>query len=568
MTNNELYNLWISKATGDAELTEELLRIERDPEAIEDRFYKELEFGTGGLRGVIGAGSNRVNIYTVGRATQGLCEYLKSKFQNPSVAIAYDSRKNSQLFAFEAAGVFAANGIMAHIFDELKPTPMLSFAVRKLGCSAGIVITASHNPAKYNGYKVYGADGCQITLAAAEEIISRINATEYFSGVKNEPLKDALRSGRVKYIKKAVEDAYFKEVKNCSVFPGVKHTSLRVAYTPLNGAGSKPVRRILDMVGVHDVDVVREQENPDPDFTTCPYPNPEYAKALALALELAKRTDADIVLGTDPDCDRVGAAALHEGRYVLLSGNQTGALLLDFICRMLEKKGKLPQRPLAVKTIVTSELIQAIATSYGVELVNVLTGFKFIGEVIGALEAQGQVSRFIFGLEESYGYLSGTYARDKDAVGASMLICEMAAYYKKRGKTLVDALNELYAQHGSFFDRLESTEYEGAQGMRDMADIMEALRSDPPVEIGGQRVTEFTDYLSGKKIGEGGEAETGLPTSNVLGFALAGGSSVIVRPSGTEPKLKVYYSLRAADMDECEKLYKAASQNMAELLKK
>ncbi len=568
MANNEIYNLWVAKATGDAELSEELLRIKHDPEAIEDRFYKELEFGTGGLRGVIGAGSNRMNIYTVGRATQGLSEYIKSKFEKPSVAIAYDSRKNSQLFAFDAAGVFAANGIMVHIFEELKPTPMLSYAVRKLKCSAGIVITASHNPAKYNGYKVYGADGCQITLAAAEEIISYINAADYFSGVKTEPLQDALKNGRVKYIKKSVEDAYFKEVKNCSVFPGVKHTSLRVAYTPLNGAGSKPVRRILEMVGVHDVDIVKEQENPDPAFTTCPYPNPENAKALKLGLELAERTGADIVLGTDPDCDRVGAAVLHDGRYVLLSGNQTGALLLDFICRMRIKRGKMPKNPLAIKTIVTTELIQAIAQSYGVELKNVLTGFKFIGEVIGGLEAKGEVSRFIFGLEESYGYLSGAYARDKDAVNASMLICEMAAYYKKRGKTLVDALDEIYAEHGSFFDRLESTEYEGAQGMRDMAGIMDALRADAPREIGGLKVAEFTDYLSGRRVGRTGEAKTELPSSNVLGFALEGGSSVIVRPSGTEPKLKVYYSLRAENMDECEKLYKLASKSMAEFLKK
>ncbi len=568
MSYKKLYMQWLEKAKGDPELLEELLRIQTDDDAIEDRFYRELAFGTGGMRGLIGAGTNRMNVYTVARASQGLANYLKGKKEAPSIAIAYDSRKNSYEFALTAASVFAANGIKVHIFGELTPTPMLSFAVRELGCDAGIVVTASHNPAAYNGYKVYNEDGCQITLEAANQITAYIGELDYFSGIKTEELERAKKRGMFQYIETAVEDAYFAAVKACSVYADVKNTNLKVVYTPLNGAGNKPVRRILEAIGIYDLYVVPEQELPDVAFSTCPYPNPESQKALSYGIELAERIGADIVLGTDPDCDRVGAAVLYGGEYTLINGNQMGALLLNFICRMRKKYKTIPDRPFAVKTIVTTELVQAIADSYGVELKNVLTGFKFIGECIGDLEKEGEENRFVFGLEESYGYLSGTYVRDKDAVNASMLVCEMAAYYKKKGKTLVDALFGLYEKFGVYYDRLESTSYEGAQGMRDMADIMDKLRESPPSTLASEAVVEVRDYLKRVIYKQDGQHDTGLPASNVLGLALESGSTVIVRPSGTEPKLKVYYSLHCdGGLEECEKRYQTVVEDMAKILR-
>lgn len=546
MNVKELYKLWCENAVDDEDLQRELKNIENDEDAINDSFYRELEFGTGGLRGVIGAGTNRMNIYTVRRATQGFADYINEAFENPSVAVSYDSRIKSDVFAKAAAGVFAANGIKVHIYSELMPTPMLSFAVRALKCSAGVMVTASHNPSKYNGYKAYGSDGCQLSLSASEVVIQKVNKLDIFKDVKTVDFEKAVADGMIEYIGNDVIEDYYKNVLAQGINTKlVADSGLKVVYTPLNGTGNKPVRHILDVIGIKDVTVVPEQENPDGNFTTCPYPNPEIREALELGLKLCDKVKPDLLLATDPDCDRVGIAVPDEnGGYVLFSGNEVGAMLLEYICNQRTKLGTMPKDPITVKTIVTTDIIKKIAAKYGVEVIEVLTGFKFIGEQIGLLEKKGEENRFVFGYEESYGYLAGSYVRDKDAVIASMLICEMAAYYRTQGISLLQARENLYKEYGVFVHTQHSFTFEGAAGMKKMSDIMTNLRNNVPEEIAGCKVIGFDDYQASvsKNIETGAETEILLPKSNVLAFRLTDGAGVIIRPSGTEPKIKAYYT--------------------------
>ncbi len=537
-----LYRRWLARAGEDRDLTEELKEIAGDDGQIEDRFYRALEFGTGGLRGVIGAGTNRMNIYTVGQATQGLACDLK-KSGGKSVAIAYDSRIKSDLFAKRAACVLAANGIKAMLYPQLMPTPSLSYAVRRLGCDAGICVTASHNPAKYNGYKVYGADGCQITLEAADRILAEIGKIDLFDDVRAMPEADARAAGLLEDIPNSVVDDFLQAVYSQRVRPEADG-ALKVVYTPLNGAGRMCVTRILKMTGVTDLTLVPEQAEPDGNFPTCPYPNPEIREALERGLALCETARPDLLLATDPDCDRVGIAVRQGGEYRLLSGNEVGVLLLDYIARGRLQAGTMPQSPIAVKTIVTTDMAERVAAEYGVALKNVLTGFKFIGEQIGFLEQKGQESRYIFGFEESYGYLSGGYVRDKDAVVASMLICEMARYYKKQGKTLCDVMEALYQKHGYYQNRLLSFSFEGAGGMARMKAMMQGLRDNAPRQIAGARVCGWSDYLSSVRWEDGKTAKIDLPQSDVLEYRMDSGAKLIVRPSGTEPKMKAYLSVK------------------------
>ena len=544
MTEMELYKLWCEKAVDDPDLQTELKSIEGDEAAIQDRFYRDLEFGTGGLRGVIGAGAYRLNVYTIRRATQGLADYVNGAFENGSVAIAYDSRIKSDKFAKEAAAVLAANGIKVYIYSELMPTPMLSWAVRELKCQAGIVITASHNPAKYNGYKVYGEDGCQITLDVANTVIGKINAVEMFGGAKVVDFEDGIKSGKIEYIKQDVIDKYLDKVAQQGVHTDlVADSGLKVVYTPLNGTGNKPVRAILKKIGIKEVTVVPEQENPDGNFPTCPFPNPEIKEALAKGLELCKTVKPDLLLATDPDCDRVGIAVPDpEGNYVLFSGNEVGAMLLNYLLSQKKEQGTLSKNSIAVKSFVSTDLAEVIAKKYNCTFKNLLTGFKYIGELITNLEEEGRASDFVMGFEESYGYLAGTHARDKDAVVASMLICEMAAYYKTKNMNLVDVMNSLYEEFGYYANVVESYTFEGAAGMDKMASIMDTLRSNSPKEIAGMPVTAVSDYkTSTVTFADGSPSKTiDLPKSNVLAFDLVNGNKVIVRPSGTEPKIKAY----------------------------
>lgn len=555
MNEKELYALWCEKATEDPDLQNELKAIENDDEAIKDRFYRDLEFGTGGLRGVIGAGAYRMNIYTIRRATQGLADYVKEAFPtDPSVAIAYDSRIKSDVFAKTAASVLAANGIKVHIYSELMPTPMLSYAVRALDCSAGIVITASHNPAKYNGYKVYGSDGCQLTLGAAEIVLKNINSVPMFGGARFISFEEGLSNGSINYIGKDVIDSYLDNVAKQGIHTDLCASSgLKVVYTPLNGTGNKPVRAILNKIGIKDVTVVPEQEYPDGSFTTCPFPNPEIKEALACGLKLCENVKPDLLLATDPDCDRVGIAVPDEsGSYVLFTGNEVGAMLLEYICAERTKLGTMPAEPVAVKTIVTTDIAQKIAEEYGVKMINVLTGFKFIGEQIGFLEAKGEEKRYIFGFEESYGYLAGSYVRDKDAVVASMLICEMAAFYRTKGISLLKARENMYAKYGVYKHSQQSFTCEGVTGMERMKEIMSDLRSNTPKAIGGLNVTRFDDYLAGtsENTADGNKTMLTLPKSDVLTFTLTDGASVVIRPSGTEPKIKAYYTTTGKTEEE------------------
>jgi phosphoglucomutase len=554
MSEIELYELWCRNASDDADLQTELASIKDDKDAISDRFYRDLEFGTGGLRGVIGAGTNRMNIYTIRRATQGFADYLNQEYSNPSIAVSYDSRIKSDVFAKAAAEVLAANGIKVHIYTELMPTPMLSFAVRQLKCQGGIMVTASHNPAKYNGYKVYGDDGCQITLRGAEIILEKINSLDIFNDVKSSSFDEELAKGNISYIGNDTIEEYYKNVLAEGINTDLCASSgLKVVYTPLNGTGNKPVRHILSRIGISDVTVVPEQENPDGNFTTCPYPNPEIREALELGLKKCEEVKPDLLLATDPDCDRVGIAVpAEDGSYVLFSGNEVGAMLLEYICQQRIAKGTMPKNPIAVKTIVTTDIVYSIAKEYGVEVLDVLTGFKFIGEQIAFLEAKGEENRYIFGFEESYGYLSGGYVRDKDAVDASMLICEMAAYYRTQGITLLQARENMYKKYGVFYHTLHSFTFEGESGMIKMNDIMNSLRSNPPMEIAGLKVVKFEDYKTSicKDIASGTESEITLPKSNVLAFYLEGGAKAIVRPSGTEPKIKTYFTAKAPTHDE------------------
>ncbi|MDD6098800.1 MAG: phospho-sugar mutase [Oscillospiraceae bacterium] len=571
MTELELYNTWCDNAVDDDDLQTELKAIKEDSDAINDRFYRDLEFGTGGLRGVIGAGTNRMNIYTVRRATQGFADYLNQEYSEPSVAVSYDSRIKSNVFAKAAAEVLAANGIRVYIYSELMPTPMLSFAVRRLNCQGGIMVTASHNPAKYNGYKVYGDDGCQITLRGAEIILEKINSLDMFSGVKTSSFEEEISKGNISYIGQEVIDDFYKNVLAQGINTELCASSgLKVVYTPLNGTGNKPVRTILSKIGISDVTIVPEQEMPDGNFTTCPYPNPEIREALELGLKKCEEVRPDLLLATDPDCDRVGIAVpAEDGGYVLFSGNEVGAMLLEYICTQRIAKGTMPENPIAVKTIVTTDIVYSIAKEYGVEVIDVLTGFKFIGEQIGFLEEKGEEDRYIFGFEESYGYLAGSYVRDKDAVVASMLICEMAAYYRTQGITLLQARENMYKKYGVFYHTLHSFTFEGESGMNKMSDIMTELRNNHPTEIGGLKVLKFEDYQTGisRDIAAGTETKLTLPNSNVLAFFLEDGAKAIVRPSGTEPKIKTYFTAKAPTHEECVELEAKLASDFTKVMK-
>ena len=543
MDINALYNEWLEKADGDPDLKAELESIKGKDDEILDRFYRSLEFGTAGLRGVIGAGTNRMNIYTVGRATQGLSDFINSHYENPSIAIGYDSRIKSDYFSKEAASILAANGIKVYIYEELEPTPCLSYAIRYFHTSSGIILTASHNPAKYNGYKCYNPKGYQMTDEEAAETYEFIQKVDYFTGIKKTDFDEAVKSGMIEYIGDEVINSFLDEVQKQCINPDiVKNADLKVIYTPLNGTGNKPVRAILDRIGIKKVYVVPEQEKPDGNFPTCPFPNPEIKQVFEIGLEMNKEIGADILLATDPDCDRVGIAVPDKtGELVLMSGNEVGAMLLNYILSERKAKGTLPASAVAVKSFVSTDLAEVIAKKYNCTFKNLLTGFKYIGELITNLEAEGRADDFVMGFEESYGYLAGTHARDKDAVVASMLICEMAAFYKMKGMNLVDVMNSLYDEFGYYANVVESYTFEGAAGMEKMAGIMDALRANPLSEIAGLKVCAISDYKTSKTVfTDGGEEAIELPKSNVLAFALEGGNKVIVRPSGTEPKIKAY----------------------------
>ncbi|MBP5606280.1 MAG: phospho-sugar mutase [Ruminiclostridium sp.] len=565
MDINALYKLWVEKAVKDPDLIKELKSVGGQEEEINDRFYRELEFGTGGLRGVIGAGTNRMNWYTVSKATQGLASYImKLKPEGGSVAVSYDSRIKSEYFAHSVAEVLSANGIRVYIYKELMPTPMLSWAVRYYKCDAGVMVTASHNPAKYNGYKVYGPDGCQLTIDAADAVLTEMNKTDVFSDIKSIPFDEGMKDGMISYIDDKCIDDYMAEVHKQAVHPDICASSgLMVVYTPLNGTGNKPVRRILKEIGIKDVIVVPEQENPDGNFTTCPYPNPEFKEALQKGLELCRKEKPDLLLATDPDCDRVGIAVPDGDDYALFTGNEVGALLLEYIARERKALGTLPANPIAVKTIVTTDITRSIAKKYGIEIIEVLTGFKFIGEQIGLLENKGETDRYIFGFEESYGYLAGGYVRDKDAVVASMLICEMAAFYRSKGISLIEARKKMYEEYGSYCNKLDNFAFEGESGMVKMQQIMDSIRKDVPKDIAGTKVTAYADYEASEKtdIDSGEKTKIDLPKSNVITLYLADGASLVIRPSGTEPKIKIYYTTIGktnAEAAEIQAKYSAA----------
>ena len=551
MNIQEEYRRWREKATEDADLLPELRDM--DESRVEDAFYRNLAFGTGGLRGVIGAGTNRMNVYTVAKATQGLANFLKKQYAAPSVAIGYDSRIKSDLFARVAAEVFGANGVKVFLWPQLMPVPTVSFATRYLHTCAGVMITASHNPAKYNGYKVYGPDGCQITTAAAGEILGEIEKLDIFEDVSRGDFEAALRSGTIEYIAPQVYTAFVEAVKGESVLFGDRvDRNVAIVYTPLNGSGLKPVTRTLEEMGYTNITVVPEQAQPDGHFPTCPYPNPEIREAMALGMEYARKHNADLLLATDPDCDRVGIAVKDAaGDYRLLSGNQVGLLLLDYICAQRVRHGKMPKNPVLVKTIVTMDLAQRIAEHYGLETRNVLTGFKFIGEQIGALERQGRADSYVFGFEESYGYLSGTYVRDKDGVNGAYMICEMFSFYATRGLSLLEKLEELYKTYGYCLNTLHSYEFEGSAGFARMQQIMASFRGNVPA-FGGKKVNALLDYSQGLD---------GLPKSDVLKFLLDDNCSMVVRPSGTEPKLKVYISVTAENEEQAREIEASISRD-------
>ena len=540
------YKRWQEARLDDPALTAELAAIAGDDNEIKERFAVALKFGTAGLRGVLGAGSNRMNIYTVRQATQGLANWVKTQGGNQLVAISYDSRINSDVFAKEAARVLAANGVKVRIYDALMPVPALSFATRYYHANAGVMITASHNPAKYNGYKAYGPDGCQVTDDAAAVIYDEIQKTDILTGAKLISFQEGLDSGLISYVGDDCKEALYDAIKARSVRPGLcKTAGLKLVYSPLNGSGLVPVTRILHDIGIDDITIVPEQQYPDGNFPTCPYPNPEIFEALRLGLELAEKTGADLMLATDPDADRVGIAIrCPDGSYQLVSGNEVGVLLLDYICAGRIEKGTMPKNPVAVKSLVSTPLADAVAKSYGVEMRNVLTGFKWIGDQIARLEAAGEVDRFIFGFEESYGYLAGPYVRDKDAIIGSMLICEMAAYYRSIGSSIKERLEAIYAKFGRYLNKTDSFEFPGLSGMDKMADIMRALRQNPPKEIAGYAVNQVTDYEKPE--------QTGLPAANVLVYALEGGATVVIRPSGTEPKIKAYFTTLGKNLEEAQ----------------
>ena len=542
----DAYKRWLNTQLEDENLSAELALIEGKEDEIKERFAVSLQFGTAGLRGVLGAGTNRMNIYVVRQATQGLANWVKTQGGNQLVAISYDSRINSDVFAKEAACVLAANGIAVRIYDALMPVPALSFATRYYQANAGIMITASHNPAKYNGYKAYGPDGCQMTDDAAAIVYNEIQKTDVLEGAKRISFEEGIEKGLIQYVGEDCKEALYDAIKACQVRPGLcKTAGLKLVYSPLNGSGLVPVTRILADIGIDDITIVPEQQYPDGNFPTCPYPNPEIFEALRLGLELAKKSGADLMLATDPDADRVGIAMkCPDGSYELVSGNEVGVLLLDYICEGRTEKGTMPKNAVAVKSLVSTPLADAVAANYGVEMRNVLTGFKWIGDQIARLENAGEVERFILGFEESYGYLAGPYVRDKDAVVASMLICEMAAYYRSIGSSVKERLEAIYAKYGRYLNKVDSFEFPGLSGMDKMAGIMASLRANAPAEIGGYKVVKVVDY---KKT-----EETGLPGANVLVYTLEGGATVIVRPSGTEPKIKTYFTTLGKDLAEAE----------------
>ena len=554
------YKRWLEADLEDAALKAELEAIAGNEEEIKDRFAVALKFGTAGLRGVLGAGSNRMNIYVVRQATQGLANWVKTQGGNQLVAISYDSRINSDVFAKTAACVLAANGIKVRIYDALMPVPALSFATRYYEANAGIMVTASHNPAKYNGYKAYGPDGCQMTDEAADIVYAEIQKTDILTGAKIMSFEEGVEKGLIQFVGEDCKEALYDAIKARSVRPGLcKSAGLKLVYSPLNGSGLVPVMRVLNDIGIDDITIVPEQQYPDGNFPTCPYPNPEIFEALKLGLELAEKSGADLMLATDPDADRVGIAIkCPDGSYELVSGNEVGVLLLDYICAGRIEKGTMPERAVAVKSLVSTPLADAVAESYGVEMRNVLTGFKWIGDQIAGLEAAGEVDRFIFGFEESYGYLAGPYVRDKDAIIGSMLICEMAAYYRSIGSSIKERLEEIYAKFGRYLNKVDSFEFPGLSGMDKMAGIMASLRENPPAELGGYKVVKVTDY---KKTGE-----TGLPAANVLVYALEGGATAIVRPSGTEPKIKTYFTTLGKDLAEAEEQKKVLAEAFKPIL--
>ena len=556
----EEYRRWCAAKLDDPDLAPELASIAGDEEAIKERFAVALKFGTAGLRGVIGAGTNRMNVYVVRQATQGLANWVKTQGGSQTVAISYDSRIKSDVFAKAAAEVLAANGVKVRIYKALMPVPALSFATRYYKCNAGIMVTASHNPAKYNGYKAYGPDGCQMTDEAADVVYAEIQKTDVLTGAKTMTFEEGMAAGLIQYVENDCCEALYQAIESRSVRPGLCATAgLKLVYSPLNGSGLVPVTRILKDLGITDVTIVPEQKDPDGNFPTCPYPNPEIFEALRLGLELAEKSGADLMLATDPDADRVGIAVrCKDGSYELLSGNEVGVLLLDYICAGRIEKGTMPKDPVMVKSIVSTPLADKVAAHYGVECRNVLTGFKWIGDQIAKLEAAGEVERFIFGFEESYGYLAGSYVRDKDAIIGSMLICEMAAYYRSIGSSIKEELERIYSQYGRYLNKVDSFEFEGLSGMDKMAKIMADLRADHLTEIAGYKVEKVTDYKKPE--------ETGLPAANVLIYSLEGGASVIVRPSGTEPKIKAYYTTLGKDLAEAQAQKDALSAAIKPLL--
>lgn len=540
------YERWLQAELQDVDLKTELQNIKGDDDAIKERFAVALKFGTAGLRGTLGAGTNRMNIWVVRQATQGVADWVKTQGGTQTVTISYDSRLKGWNFARDAAGVLAANGIHVRIYDELMPVPALSFATRYYHCNAGIMVTASHNPAKYNGYKAYGPDGCQMTDEAADIVYQQIQKTDVLTGAKYMSFAEGVNKGLIQFVEDDCKNALYEAIEARQIRPGIAATSgLKLVYSPLNGTGLVPVTRVLNDIGIHDITIVPEQEYPNGYFTTCSYPNPEILDALKKGLELAEQTGADLMLATDPDADRVGIAMkCPDGSYELVTGNEMGVLLLDYICAGRIEQGTMPAKPVAVKSIVSTPLANAVAEHYGVELRETLTGFKWIGDQIAQLEAAGEVDRFIFGFEESYGYLAGPYVRDKDAVIGSMLICEMAAYYRSIGSSIKQRLEEIYKEYGRYLNKVDSFEFPGLSGMDKMAGIMNDLRTNPPKDFAGKKVVKVMDYTKPE--------ETGLPAANVLIYSLDDGSTVVVRPSGTEPKIKAYYTTLGKDLAEAE----------------
>lgn len=562
----ELYSLWLNHTKDEKEIYDELVSVEGKDDEILDRFYKNLEFGTGGLRGVIGAGTNRMNVFTVNQATQGLADYLNAEFDSPSVAIAHDSRINSDVFAKGAAEVLAGNGIKVYFYPELVPTPMLSFAVRHFLCSSGIVITASHNPSQYNGFKCYDPHGYQMTDEGAAKTYGYIQKVDMFTGVKKLAFDEGIKNGMIEYIGNDVYEEFYKAVLGECINPEVsKKSDLKIIYTPLNGTGNKPVRTVLSRMGFKDVTVVPSQENPDGHFPTCPYPNPEIRQAFEEAIKLAEEIGGDLLLATDPDCDRVGIAVNDGGEYKLMTGNEVGVMLSQYLLSCRKEQGTLPKDPAIIKTIVTTNLIEKVAKDYNCKIYNLLTGFKYIGELVTELESKGEADNFVLGMEESYGYLTGIHARDKDAVNGASLVCEMAAYYKeKEGKNLYRVMQDIYKKYGMYLNTLLNFAFAGAEGMDKMKNIMSSLRANPPKEIAGLEVTKVSDYLTGVSTDtkSGVQEKITLPKSNVLAFSLPGGNSAIIRPSGTEPKIKVYVTAVGKDREDAQRLTDEISKCM------